>query len=203
MSEQFNSSELAVFTTREFAGLAGISVAAASKRLRRRRENSRSLVLLTRGVWANTGHPGFSPMSCVPVLTGNEQGYVSFLSALHVHGAVSQIPGSIQVATTGHTRKLRTPVGTFDFLQMKPDMFLHGIEWSETTRPFRIATVEKALLDTLYVSTRKSRRFARLPELSLEDAGFDTARYRALLKNHKLSVPIARAMEARLRTVAA
>lgn len=199
MPDLFNSSELAVFTTREFARLADISVAAASKRLRRLSEKSRSLVSLTRGAWANTMHPAFSPMACVPVLIGNEQGYVSFLSALHVHGALSQIPGTIQVATTGHTRKLRTTVGVFDFLQMKPDMFRSGIEWSETTRPFRIAVLEKALLDTLYVSTRKSRRFARLPELSLRDAGFDVRRYRSLLKSHTLPRPISAAMNVRFR----
>ena len=122
----FNSRELVVFTTRDFAHLAEVSVTAASRRLARLRQSNRSLVRLTRGIWANVAHPDFTVMGCVPVLIGGEQGYVSFLTALHIHGAISQIPASVQVATTGHTRKLRTQIATFDFLQLKPEMFAHG-----------------------------------------------------------------------------
>ena len=197
----FNLPELVVFTTLDFARLADISIAAASKRLARLRQSNRSLIQLTRGVWANTAHPYFNAMACVPVLIGSEQGYVSFLSALHAHGAVSQIPASIQVATTGHTRKLRTTIGTFDFLQLKPDMFAHGVEWSESARPYRIATLEKALLDTFYISTRKKRRFAKLPEIELKETGFSVRRYQALIRQLSLPGQIAVAMQARLAAV--
>jgi predicted transcriptional regulator of viral defense system len=197
----FNSPELVVFTTRDFARLADVSITAASRRLARLRQSNRSLVQLTRGIWANIAHPNFTVMACVPVLIGGEQGYVSFLTALHIHGAISQIPASIQVATTGHTRKLRTQIGTFDFLQLKPDMFAHGVEWSDSAKPFRIATLEKAVLDTFYISTRKNRRFAKLPELDLEEAGFSLRRYNALLKKHNLSQQIATAMASRLEAV--
>jgi predicted transcriptional regulator of viral defense system len=193
----FNSPELVVFTTRDFARVADTSVAAASKRLARLRRGNRALVQLTRGVWANIAHPHFSALACVPVLLGSEQGYVSFLTALHIHGAISQIPAGIQIATTGHTRRLRTPAGTFEFLQLKPDMFTHGIEWSDSPQPYRIATLEKAMLDTFYISTRRNRRFARLPELDLQDAGFSARRYRSLIKKHKLSPQIASAMQSR------
>lgn len=60
-----------------------------------------ALTRLTRGVWANTSHPDFHPLVCVPKLLGREQGYVSFLTALHLRGVISQIPRTIQVATTG------------------------------------------------------------------------------------------------------
>lgn len=191
----FQSSELAVFTTRDFARLAHLSIAAASKQLVRLRRNNRSLVQLTRGIWANTQHPHFNTMACVPILLGSEQGYVSFLSALHIHGALSQIPSSIQVATTGHTRKVQTPVATYDFLQLKPEMFADGIEWSDTPRPYRIATSEKALLDVLYISTRKNRRFAKLPELNLEDANFNLRRFQSLLKGQSLPTQILAAIK--------
>ncbi len=189
-----SSPELVIFTTRDFARLAGISLAAASKRLKRLSAGSASLAQLTRGVWANRAHPYFNVLACVPVLLGNEQGYVSFLSALHLHGAIAQIPASVQVATTGHARSLRTPVGTFEFFQLKPEMLLDGIVWSDSPKPYRIATVEKALLDTFYIATRKKRRFAKLPELILDDAGFKKSRYRALLAALKLPPPIAAAM---------
>jgi hypothetical protein len=89
---------------------------------------------------------------------------------------------------------LRTPVGTFEFFQLKPEMLLDGIVWSDSPKPYRIATVEKALLDTFYIATRKKRRFAKLPELTLDDAGFKRPRYRALLAALKLPPPIAAAM---------
>jgi predicted transcriptional regulator of viral defense system len=196
------SPELVIFTTRDFAQLAGVSLAAASKRLTRLRMGSASLVQLTRGVWANRAHPDFNVLACVPVLLGSEQGYVSFLSALHLHGAIAQIPANVQVATTGHARSLRTPVGAFEFLQLKPAMMLEGVEWSDSPKPYRIATVEKAILDTFYIATRKKRRFAKLPELDLDGAGFKKQRYRALLAGLTLPPPIATAMQARWDGVA-
>lgn len=192
-----SSPELVIFTTRDFARLAGISLAAASKRLKRLSAGNASLAQLTRGVWANRAHPYFNVLACVPVLLGNEQGYVSFLSALHLHGAIAQIPASVQVATTGHARSVRTPVGTFEFFQLKPEMLLDGIVWSDSPKPYRIATIEKALLDTFYIATRKKRRFAKLPELDLDDAGFNKKRYRAMLAALRLPPPIAAAMARR------
>jgi len=198
-----SSSALAIFTTREYARLSGMSVTTASRQLGRLEQDNRSLVRLTRGVWANTSHPQFSALACIPVLLGPEHGYVSFLTALHLRGAISQIPGSIQVATTGHTRRLKTPVGLFEFLQLKTDMFVHGIEWSDTSRPYRIATTEKALLDTFYIATRRNRRFASLPELHLRDAGFNSRRYRELMSQLNLPAQIATAIRQRSGYLAA
>ena len=188
---------LVVFTTRDFAQLAGISLAAASKRLTRLAAANASLVQLTRGAWANRAHPHFNVLACVPVLLGSEQGYVSFLSALHLHGAIAQIPASVQVATTGHGRTVRTPVGTFELFQLKPEMLQGGVVWSDTPKPYRIATVEKALLDTFYIATRKKRRFAGLPELHLDDAGFDKRRFDSLRADLNLPPPISAAMTRR------
>jgi hypothetical protein len=92
---------------------------------------------------------------------------------------------------------VRTPVATFELFQLKPEMLLDGIVWSDTPKPYRIATVEKALLDTFYIATRKKRRFAKLPELNLDDAGFKKHRYRTLLADLKLPAPIAAAMTRR------
>jgi hypothetical protein len=131
------------------------------------------------------------------VLLGSEQGYVSFLSALHIHGALAQIPAHVQVATTGHARRLRTPVATFELLQIKPEMMLHGVKWSDSPLPYRIATVEKALLDTFYISTRRKRRFVKLPELQLRDAAFNRSRYLTLLAQIKLPPQIEKAMQRR------
>jgi len=180
MLELLNSPDFVVFTTRSFADASGSSLSAASRRLDRLAEQ-RFLVRVTKGVWANTGHPFFHPLACVPHLLGKEQGYVSFLTVLHLHGVISQIPRSTQVATTGRGRVLESAVGRFEFFRIKPELMREGTEWSETRLPYQVATREKALLDVLYLSTRKNRRFARLPEVDLTGSGFRMSEFERLL----------------------
>jgi hypothetical protein len=69
-----------------------------------------------------------------------------------------------------------------------------GVEWSATHQPYLIATGEKALFDVLYISTRKNRRFGKLPELDLTDSGFDRRAFEQLLRNSPLPVRIHSAM---------
>ena len=164
--EVLSRPEYVVFTTREYAEASNIAAASASRQLGATAERG-PLVRLTRGVWANPSHPYFHPLACVPKLLGNEQGYVSFLTALHRREIIQQIPRSIQVATTGHARQLCTPGGSYEFLHVTPKMMRRGIEWADTRVPYRIATAEKALLDTLYISRRRGRRFRSLPEVDL------------------------------------
>jgi predicted transcriptional regulator of viral defense system len=197
----FAQPDLIVFTTREYAAAAGIGIDSASRQLARLKRQNKSLQQLTRGVWANTAHPHFNPYSCVAKLAGREQAYVSFLSALHLHGVLSQIPATIQIATTGHTRALRTPIGTFEFLQLKPALFRKGIDWRDTAIPYLLATVEKALFDTLYISTRKKRRFSRLPELELDTGNFNERIYKKLIKNSQLPPQVMVAMRARYESL--
>lgn len=192
----FNSEEFIFFTTREYAIAAEVSVSAASKQLKRL-ESKGLIVHVVRGIWANSNHPYFNPTGCVPYLLGDEQGYVSFLTALHRHGVVSQIPHTLQVATTGHSRRLHTPIGDFEFFQLKPEMMTEGIEWSETRTPFLMATAEKALLDIFYIATRKNRRFSSLPELETDATLFDNKRFNELLKRLVTSRQIENAITSR------
>ena len=189
----------AVFTTRQFATLCESRIDASSRKLVRLAVEG-AIVRVARGVWTQPDHPRFAAHAAVPALLGNEQGYVSFLSAMRQHGLISQIPGSIQVATTGHTRTLATPIGRFEFLRMKPAMMVEGIELSATEPPYGIATAAKSLLDTLYVATRKGRRFASLPELRLEGVG--SVEFRALLARQVTAPTIRHAIDSRLKTLA-
>lgn len=170
--------EFAAFTTREFAAEADVAIATATRQLGSAAERG-ALVRITRGVWANPANPAFHSLACVPKIVGREQGYVSFLTALHLHGVLSQIPRAIQVATTGHGRRLVTPVATFELFRLSPALMRAGIEWSDTRAPYRIATAEKALLDTLYIGLHRGRRFRSLPELEL--GAVNRRRFRALL----------------------
>jgi len=196
MLDLFNSADFVIFTTRDFANYNSISIPAASKRLLRLADKE-LLTRVTKGLWANTGHPHFHPLACVPYLLGKEQGYVSFLTALHLHGLVSQIPKTIQIATTGHARTLNSTVGHYEFLQIKPELMKQGIKWSDTHLPYLIATAEKALIDTLYLSTRKSRRFARLPEVDIRQTAFHKREFERLLKQLPIPPRIAAVMRAR------
>ena len=184
-----------IFTTRQFAVLCGKNMDSASRTLGRLAKQQ-GIVRVTRGLWAQPEYPGFTPAAAVSFLLGNEQGYVSFLSAMHRHDLVSQIPGCIQVATTGHTRTLRTAIARFEFLRIKPEMMMTGIVSSETTPPYAISSPEKALLDTLYIATRKSKRFASLPELDLTH--IDSKTLFDLLNQQITSQPLRQAVLARL-----
>jgi predicted transcriptional regulator of viral defense system len=195
MFEVNGNPEFVVFTTRDYATANDASMSSASRRLERLSERA-ALTRVTRGVWANTAHPHFHPLACVPYLLGKEQGYVSFLTALHLHGVLSQIPRSYQVATTGRPRVLDSPLGRFEFLRIKPELMRVGIGWSDTHQPYLIASAEKALLDTLYIATRKSRRFAKLPELDLGGA-FRRRDFERLLRQSGYPVRIRSAMASR------
>jgi len=192
------SPQFIIFTTRQYALASGLSLSAASKKLARLAKN-RFITKITKGLWANTRHPWFDARACAPYLLGNEQGYISFLTQLHDAGALSQIPKTIQVATSGHGRKLHSPVGDFEFFQIKPELMREGIIWSSTKLPYLMAETEKSLLDCLYVSTRRKNRFAKLPEVDVN--GLDIKKIDLLIQNAPLSVSIKKAIKHRLTTI--
>ena len=196
MLDLFNSADFIIFTTRDFANYSSISMPAASKRLSRL-SDKKLLTRITKGLWANISHPWFHPLACVPYLLGKEQGYVSFLTVLHLHGLISQIPKTIQIATTGHARALNSPVGRYEFLQIKPELMKQGTKWSDTHLPYLIATAEKALIDTLYLSTRKNRRFAHLPEVDIRQTAFRKREFERLLNQSPIPPHISAAIRTR------
>jgi predicted transcriptional regulator of viral defense system len=154
-----------VFTTREIAALRETSVSAASQSLVRLAAEG-EIVRATRGVWCIPSDPRFSPYALVPFLAGSHPAYVSFFSALRLHGLIEQIPQIIYVATTAHTRRIRTRVGTYSFHQLSHGFF-GGYDWYGDRESFLAAAPEKGLVDCLYVSSRKGKRFGRFPDLSL------------------------------------
>ncbi|MBI2995585.1 MAG: hypothetical protein HYY52_02625 [Candidatus Melainabacteria bacterium] len=178
MNLKFLNQEI-FFTTSNYACCNDLEISAASKQLHRLYAKH-VIEKVTRGVWANINHPYYNPLGAVPYLLGREQGYVSFLTALHYHGVISQIPAKFQVATTGHTRKLISPIGHFEFFHLTPLMMNKGIEWSHSKSNYLIANAEKALLDALYISTCKGKRFSLLPEIDLEEV--DVKYFKKLLK---------------------
>ena len=184
----------ALFTTRLFAVSTDRRVDSSSRALTGLAARG-LLVRVTRGLWAQPDHPSFTPFGAVGFLLGHEHGHVSFVSALHRHGVIAQIPGAVHIATTGHGRVLESPIGRFEFFQLRPQMMNGGVDVSDTEPPYPIATPEKALLDTIYIGLRR-RRFVRLPELDTDDV--DPEALKILLDGQVTAPPLRRAVEARL-----
>lgn len=162
-----------VFTTSEVAATARVTLPNASRDLAVLAEAG-MVTRIRRGLWAIPAHPDFSPYAVVPHLFGGErEGYVSVLSALNLLGIIDQIPRTVQIVTTNQRPPLETPVATYEFHQIHPAVF-GGFEPYRGTGNFDIATPEKALFDTLYLSARRGQRFAHLPELELPE-GFSGA----------------------------
>ncbi len=157
-----NSKSL-VFTTREFSILANISIPFASQMLRRL-ALKKKITRVFQGLWADTQNPLFNAYKVVPFLTRPHPAAVSLLSALHLHGMIEQIPQTIYVVSTAPTRKIKTPVGNYSLHQITPDFF-DGYEEYQDEGGFLMASPEKAMVDCLYLSSRKGKRFINLPEL--------------------------------------
>ncbi len=156
------------FTTREIATLSGHSLSVISRVLGGMAQ--RGLIKrVSRGLWCVPIDPRFTPFSLVAFLSGGHQAYVSFLSALHLHGMIEQIPQIVYAATTGHTRITSTSVGTYSFHRIQPNFFT-GFDWYREGRDFLIASPEKALVDSLYLSSRRGKRFQYFPEIELKGA---------------------------------
>lgn len=155
------------FTTRTFAIHLGRGLPSASKKLKSL-TLSGDIIQVTRGLYANRNHQSFTPYGAIPYLLDRDIGYLSFLSALHRHGLISQIPSSIQIATTGRGRVLKSPIGEFQFFQMKPELMQDGVNLFEGGVTYNMASPEKAMLDTFYLATKKGNRFKKLPEIELE-----------------------------------
>lgn len=152
-----------VFTTREAAMLSESSLSNASQMLNIL-ERKGLIFKVARGIWAETGNERLSPYSIIPFLMPKNRAYVSFINALHLHGIIEQIPQEINLASTIHTKKIYTKVGTFFVHKISPSFF-DGFDWYKGDGSFLIAEPEKALIDSLYLSTRKKKQFSYFPEL--------------------------------------
>ncbi|MDP2910826.1 MAG: hypothetical protein Q8N76_00595, partial [Candidatus Omnitrophota bacterium] len=152
-----------VFTTHELAYLSGKSLSAVTQALNYL-EGQGLVFKISRGVWAEEGNESLSPYRVIPFLFPRHRAYVSFISALHLYGIIEQIPQVITLASTAHTKVIRTKIGVFSVHRIAPSFF-KGFDWYEKTGGFLIAEPEKALVDCLYLSGRRKRQFNYFPEL--------------------------------------
>ncbi len=154
----------AVVTTGD-AALAFRAERSAATQTLKRLATAGLLKRIRHGLWATDVN--LDPLLLPEYLTAPFPSYVSFQSALFFHGMVSQIPNVIYVASLAQTRTVRTSLGTYSIHRLGPSFF--GGYDTVKTSGIRLATPEKALLDTLYLTPARSRLFAHLPEVELPE----------------------------------
>lgn len=148
------------FETRDVSALLQVSPANASMllgRLARHGQVSR----LARGKWMlGTG----SRAVMAEQLAAPYPSYVSLQSALFRHGVIEQVPAITFAVTLGRARRIPTPHGMISLHRIPPALF-GGFAVEEDGG--KLATVEKALFDLVYLSPTRSRLFVKLPEVEL------------------------------------
>jgi len=155
-----------IFTTAEVADACGVSISVASRDLAQMAAAG-TVTKVRRGLWALTGHPDFSPHAVVPYLfAGEGQAYVSLLSALNLIGMIEQVPRRVQVVSAMRRADLQTPVAAYEIHTVAAPLY-GGFKPYGSLAQFDLATPEKALFDTLYLSAQRGRRFRHLPELTI------------------------------------
>ena len=155
-----------VITTGDAALRLGLTRSAATRALGRL--GAAGLVLhLRHGLWSLD--PEIDPLLLPEYLTAPLPAYVSLLSALHLHGMISQIPSLTYIASLAPTKRIKTRLAVYSVHRFAPSFF-GGFE--TTAAGVRLATPEKALLDSLYLAPGRSRLFAALPEVEIP-RGFD------------------------------
>ena len=185
-----------VFTTFEVSALSGKSLSVVTQSLNHLAKIG--LVLkVYRGVWAEAGNESLSPYAVIPYLFSRQRAYVSFLSALHLHGIIEQIPQTITLASTVHTKTIHTRLGVFSVHRISPKFF-KGFDWYKGQNSFLIACPEKALVDSLYLSAHKKKQFGYFPELHFSKSfGFKRAReFVNSIPNSKIRPHVLKKLEA-------
>ena len=154
-----------VFTTREISDMSGKSMSVVTQALNYLGKH-KVVKKLYRGVWMEVTDKLISPYMLLPHLFKSTRVYVSFLSALHLYDIIEQIPQTITLASTLHSRNIKTTISTFVVHQLSPEFF-SGFDWYKGADKFLIAKPEKALADCLYLFTRKKKQYGYFPELNL------------------------------------
>lgn len=152
-----------IFTTHELTILSGKQKSTTVEALNSLKKKG-FIFKIYRGIWGKVNDERLTLYMVIPYLFPRHRAYVSFVSALHLHGVIEQIPQMVTLASTVHTRIIRTKLGVFSVHRIVPSFF-DGFGWYRGTGSFLIAEPEKALVDSLYLSARKKKQFGYFPEL--------------------------------------
>ncbi|MCS7150992.1 MAG: hypothetical protein NZ928_01210 [Endomicrobia bacterium] len=151
-----------IFTTSELSLVSGKTSSVVVQSLRFL-EKEDIVMKVYRGIWVEKDR-AISPYELIPYLFTTHRVYVSLISALHLYGIIEQIPQVITLVSTQHTKIIKTKLATFYVYRITPKFFI-GFDWYKEGGSFLIAEPEKALVDCLYLSSRKNKQFRFFPEL--------------------------------------
>ncbi|PKN45848.1 MAG: hypothetical protein CVU59_07865 [Deltaproteobacteria bacterium HGW-Deltaproteobacteria-17] len=107
---------------------------------------------LRRGVWAFPERLGDERFLWLAANRLYGPSYLSLQKALKFHGLIPEEVFLLTSVCTRKTATFETPVGTFDYRHLKPELFwgYRWLDWED--RRIRIAEPEKAVLDLLYLN---------------------------------------------------
>lgn len=97
--------------------------------------------------------------------------YVSLEMALSYYGLIPEGVYSITSVASRKTVKFRTPVGEFSYRNLKPQLFFGYSLQVAGKQQYKLAEMEKAVLDYLYLNPKSTRR-ADLEEWRFEGREF-------------------------------
>lgn len=153
-----------ILTTAEAAAALRVSTSSATRLLRDLEAHSLARHV-RHGVWL-VGMVQPDPLSLADEITRPYPSYVSFVSALNLHGMIDQLPREITVASLDRSKRVATELGTYRVSHLPPELF-GG--WTERDG-IKLATPEKALFDIAYIGAAHGARPRRIPELELPPA---------------------------------
>ena len=84
--------------------------------------------------------------------------YISSEMALSYHGLIPEITYEVTSVSTRRTYAFGTPIGKFTYRDLKPDLFFGYEIVSYNNKTFKIATIEKAVLDYFYLNPHLKSR---------------------------------------------
>ena len=139
-------------------------------------EKAGDLIRLKRGLYVVNPEISGKPIS-MPLCANHIYGpsYVSLRWALRWYGLIPEQVYRMTSTTIKRSRSFETPIGCFDYYQVKPSYFSIGLRIvQEEGVSFIMATPEKALCDfILYDSYLPNRSVKRLMQYLEEDHRFD------------------------------
>lgn len=84
--------------------------------------------------------------------------YISLEMALSYHGLIPEITYEVTSVSTRRTYAFETPIAKFIYRALKPDLFFGYEIVSYSNKSFKIATIEKAVLDYFYLNPHLTSR---------------------------------------------
>ncbi len=95
--------------------------------------------------------------------------YISLDYALSHYGLIPEMAYNITSVTSGRHKKFHTPIGWFNYHQLKPDYYRRGFRTDQKEGvSYLIAYAEKALCDKLYLAPAQ-KCLSQMEQLLFED----------------------------------